>query len=1129
MKARFLALAALLFGLAACQTEPEGFDVNLGGEQEVMLTVSLPEATRADSAEGFDLGSLATTDYSLRYILEIYRVDGENVVYDTCQRFVKTSDFTTMAFPVKLVPGRNYRIVAWADIVVGDSEDDRYYDTQEGLDNVVIKDNGTVNWNPMDETRDAYTGTQLVENFNSSTNIPNMTLTRPFAKLRVVSTDIEEVRKLGIEPASAVATYSQPMYYKYNALTATAFDAQTQTKSHTFEYATTASKYEDKVGELTLFTDYIFVPKDKVAKFSLNVVDIKENHFNTDIFVQRNTLTTIKGDVLTLGENIVVNVDGTITEGDTHAVVNSAEDLQQMINNAPANENTNITLGGDIDLGDLLAASTLSTRANETASLVIPAGKSVILDLNGYTISQSKECTDSYSMILNNGELTITGEGTIEFTNTAEGGSSTWGTYTIENRGEGVLTIDNVTIRHNGCVNGETNRDTNIAIQNYQGKVVVNEGTISSPQFRSLRDFTAGGEIIINGGTFLGQVWMQGLGNGPSSLTINGGNFSPVAGYDGSSVYITNSGNIVNVAVNGGMFNTKIGCYDATKEGAKGCIVGGSFTATAKENTAAALINDDYAWKQMGNDWTLVRKPDVAKIGEVGYTTLDKAVDAAKNGDTITFVADVEQVDGVLITDKNITIDLNDKTFTVSEGASTNNRNFKVNGNSVVTIKNGTMIAEGQLTSGAYGTVRTEDKAVVTLENVKLYSYRGYGLNVKANTGSTIYINNSEIYSQYSGGVEAAGGTIELTDVMIQQKGVYSGAAWCSVAIGVNGNGKVTVNSGDYSASAISTDTNAAQGTWVAYVMSSGGTLDIKGGTFNGVVAETAAAANACGIICADRAAVVDIYGGTFNSNGAILDMRNNVGTQPNPIATLYGGTFSADPRVSGLYSSNLIKVADGYITSKNDNGTYTVMSSTLEDGAVLDLGGVEYNDAITALGDLTIKGDTKIKTLKAVNGGTITIEDGKTLTLTNFSFGSKDTANAEYEIKGGTIVASCGFFQHGKYTLRSNFETGYMYYSYGSDITVYGTFHSQGKGDGLDYVRGKLTIAEGGKSIHDKSLWVGQPASWGAMNASLVIEAGGYVQANSLSVYEGSSLTYSNDADLKYNSLTGTEYITKK
>ena len=616
MKARFLALAALLFGLAACQTEPEGFDVNLGGEQEVMLTVSLPEATRADSAQGFDLSSLATpgSNYSLRYILEIYRVDEGGVDYKNCQRFVETSDLTTMAFPVKLVPGRNYRIVAWADIVEGDSKADRCYTTTNGLDEVAIIDSM---WNPMDETRDAYTGTQLVENFNSSTNIPNMTLTRPFAKLRVVSTDIKEVRDLGIKPTRAVVEYNtqdRDMYCKYNALTKTAFGAQT--KRHEFTYV--AGTYEaDNASTLTLFTDYIFAADEQeVVNFSLEVFDqknesIKYNNFNTAIPVKRNTLTTIKGDVLTLGENIVVNVEKDFVNKDNledepyyveYKEAGSAQELVEILNEVEnATGETHIVLTGKINLDDLFSASTLSTRSNETASLVIPAGKSVILDLNGYTISQTKECTDSYSMIANNGNLTITGEGTIEFTNTAEGGSSTWGTYTIENRGEGVLTIDNATIRHNGCVNGDVNRDTNIAIQNYQGKVVINGGTIASTQFRSLRDFTAGGEIIINGGTFLGQVWIQGLGNGPSSLTINGGNFSPVAGYDGSSVYITNSGNIVNVAVNGGMFNTKIGCYDATKEGAKGCITGGTFTTTAMENTNAALLANGYVFAESEN------------------------------------------------------------------------------------------------------------------------------------------------------------------------------------------------------------------------------------------------------------------------------------------------------------------------------------------------------------------------------------------------------------------------------------------------------------------------------------------------------------------------------------------------
>ena len=66
-----------------------------------------------------------------------------------------------------------------------------------------------------------------------------------------------------------------------------------------------------------------------------------------------------------------------------------------------------------------------------------------------------------------------------------------------------------------------------------------------------------------------------------------------------------------------------------------------------------------------------------------------------------------------------------------------------------------------------------------------------------------------------------------------------------------------------------------------------------------------------------------------------------------------------------------------------------------------------------------------------------------------------------------------------------------------------------------------------GGKSIHDKSLWVCHPAGWGAMNATIIVEEGGYVQANSLSVYDG-SVAYNNSANvgvdgvgIKYNNIS--------
>ena len=281
---------------------------------------------------------------------------------------------------------------------------------------------------------------------------------------------------------------------------------------------------------------------------------------------------------------------------------------------------------------------------------------------------------------------------------------------------------------------------------------------------------------------------------------------------------------------------------------------------------------------------------------------LQAAVENAKNGDTIIFANNVESTDGTIITDKNITIDLNGKTYSVSDGASTNNRVFKINGSSEVIIKNGTLAA-GDI---AYGTIRTEGTANVILDNMTLSNARGNGLNVKALPGTTVTVNNTVINATLGGGVEAAGGTIILNDTTINQTGAYD---WCSAAIGVNGGGKAIVNSGSYTA-------NTA-GTWVAYVMNSGGTLEINGGNFIG--------GNATGIIGADHAAVVKINGGNFNSTGAILNMHNNVGTQPNPVATIAGGTFSADPRVSGGWNGG-ISMAAGYSVAQNADGTYSVI-----------------------------------------------------------------------------------------------------------------------------------------------------------------------------------------------------------
>jgi len=97
-------------------------------------------------------------------------------------------------------------------------------------------------------------------------------------------------------------------------------------------------------------------------------------------------------------------------------------------------------------------------------------------------------------------------------------------------------------------------------------------------------------------------------------------------------------------------------------------------------------------------------------------------------------------------------------------------------------------------------------------------------------------INNTEIYANYGGGVEAAGGNIELSNVKIEQKGMYT-APYNSMTISVNGGGKAIVHSGTYTTECITAEEannqGSSHGPWTAGVLNSGGTLIIKGGTFS--------------------------------------------------------------------------------------------------------------------------------------------------------------------------------------------------------------------------------------------------------------------------------------------------------
>ena len=363
---KLLFFAAMMLGLASCQTEPEGLAVDMGA-QETNITVALPEVTRANSAlSGLDNGVLA--DHDLRFILEIYSDGGNDCLRE---EQIAADGATSTSFNIRLVPGHAYEFVVWADFVK--NEADTYFDTSNGLDAIEM-----LNLDAMTEARDAYYGVASIAAGGSVSEVSTIVLKRPFAKVRVVADDVEEAKEAlqkGLTTATATYANDVTVYNTFNARTKSVSGEAAKVKNITYP-----SAYD----ESNLYVDYLLVPQNEpsVIKFDLNVDGFVNRTFNTDIVVEANKLTTIKGNILTNGSDINVEIEENF-DAET------------------------IYLEGDVTLTEDLVID---------RPLAVRAGAKAVINLNGNDIinNTKSETFGEGEGIIVYGELDIIGEGTVQ-------------------------------------------------------------------------------------------------------------------------------------------------------------------------------------------------------------------------------------------------------------------------------------------------------------------------------------------------------------------------------------------------------------------------------------------------------------------------------------------------------------------------------------------------------------------------------------------------------------------------------------------------------------------------------------------------------------------------------------------
>ena len=378
-----------------------------------------------------------------------------------------------------------------------------------------------------------------------------------------------------------------------------------------------------------------------------------------------------------------------------------------------------------------------------------------------------------------------------------------------------------------------------------------------------------------------------------------------------------------------------------------------------------------------------VSADDVAKIGDVGYSTLQDAIDAARTGDTVTLLKDITlgsykqgETTAAITINKEITLDGNGKTLTSKAG-----RAININVNGSVEIKN--------LTVKQYAGRNKDDqkRCVNVLGNTTEVTLSGCNLELVEHTYS-----GSKLTS-YVAGVYVTSG--------IAPKITIDGCN-LSVIYGV-------VNYGNGSEFTIqnSTITNALYGANICAACDMTVT-----NTF--VSTKKNMGTNNLGIAFVVQAAGVDLRVDASSSIDVtpptVIDKDNK------PQAFAVYSTFKYTDFEEIKIEASITKTADSdpviYLTQAqaqiyNANGT--VMYDTLADAAAA----ANENETITLLANAVLEGDstTGKVTLNGasldLNGKKLTISDGATLTVGE---GSKITVDGTLNIeKGGKIVLNEG------------------------------------------------------------------------------------------------------------------------
>lgn len=580
-------------------------------------------------------------------------------------------------------------------------------------------------------------------------------------------------------------------------------------------------------------------------------------------------------------------------------------------------------------LSEAIAAAengkTITLLSNTSGQVKIPTNKDITLDLNGNTI------THTGTTVYNSGKLTIcdssndksgkiistgnvgVGVGhnsttTIEYANieAVEGavitGYATGATITIK---DGKFSAsDNAVIAGNG-----NNTDNNATVRVTPNKInilggtftgnIQTEGYIACGIYAPWKDIitVSGGNFTVNNG--IGIVARAG------QVTVTGGSFT----CNGTAEGKVGDKNFNMAAAQPVYFDASNPAYPAfNSETDYIKLIGGTFSSDV-----TSYVAENYTCIQNNGEYTVKPLKDVAvaKIGDILYPTLAKAIEAVPNNDesatTVTLIKDSTE-DVTIPANKKVALELNGKTLTNKNG-------------STITVALGaelTVTGTGTVDNVTHAKAAIWNNGTCTLSGGNYTRTKENGISAENNGGNSFYTVLNH-------------GTMTINDgVTILQKGHYSSLLENGYQNATSGNQStgyvngvnaefpsLTINGGLLTGglNTVKNDDNGTiaikNGTFTNYTQSAFQNhhiATINGGTFDG--------ANVCAVLNCGACSSVDathdkhettITGGYFNGN-----LKKTVGS-----ITISGGYFTTDP------TSYL---ATNYYTVPSNQDGYTYM-----------------------------------------------------------------------------------------------------------------------------------------------------------------------------------------------------------